>query len=29
MLSVTHMLYVNQVCHGVDRCVKGGSFSSS
>jgi len=30
LLSVTHMLYVNQVCHGVGRCVKDGScFSSS
>ena len=24
-----HMLYVNQVCHGVGRCVKDGSYSSS
>ena len=22
LLSVTHMLYVNQVCHGAGRCVK-------
>jgi len=29
LLSVTHMLYVNQVCHGVGRCVKDGSCSSS
>jgi len=29
LLSVTHMLYVNQVCRGVSRCVKDGSFSSS
>jgi len=29
LLSVTHMLYVNQVCHGVSRCVKDGSCSSS
>jgi len=29
LLSVTHMLYVNQNCHGVGRCVKDGSFSSS
>jgi len=28
LLSVTHMLYVNQVCHGVGRCVKDGSCSS-
>ena len=28
LLSVTHMLYVNQVCHGVSRCVKDGSCSS-
>jgi len=27
--SVTYMLYVNQVCHGVGRCVKDGSCSSS
>jgi len=26
---VTHMLYVNQVCHCVGRCVKDGSCSSS
>jgi len=25
LLSVTHMLYVNQVCHGVGRCVKDGN----
>ena len=24
LLSLTHMLYVNQVCHGVGRCVKDG-----
>jgi len=29
LLSVTHMLYVNQVCHGVGRCVKDASCSSS
>jgi len=29
LLSVTHMLYVNQVCHCVGRCVKDGSCSSS
>jgi len=29
LLSVTHMLYVNQICHGVSRCVKDGSSSSS
>jgi len=29
LLSVTHMLYVNQVCHGVGRCVKDGSCSLS
>jgi len=31
LLSVNHILYmyVNQVCHGVDRCVKDGSCSSS
>jgi len=29
LLSVTHMLCVSQVCHGVSRCVKGGSCSSS
>jgi len=29
LLSVTNMLYVNQVCHGVSRCVKDGSCSSS
>ena len=29
LLSVTHMLYINQVCHGVGHCVKDGSCSSS
>jgi len=29
LLSVTHMLYVNRVCHGVGHCVKDGSCSSS
>jgi len=29
LLSVTHMLCVSQVCHGVSHCVKGGSCSSS
>jgi len=29
LLSITHVLYVNQVCHGVGRCVKDGSCSSS
>jgi len=29
LLYVTHMLCVNQVCHGVSRCVKGESCSSS
>ena len=29
LLCVTHMLYVNQVCHGVGCCVKDGSCSSS
>jgi len=29
LLSVTHMLYVNQVCHGVGRCVKDVSCYSS
>ena len=29
LLSVTHMLYVNEICHGVSRCVKDGSCSSS
>ena len=29
LLSVTRMLYVYQVCHGVGRCVKDGSCSSS
>jgi len=24
LLSVTHMLCINQVCHGVSRCVKMG-----
>ena len=28
LLSVTHMLYVNQICHGVGRCVKDESCSS-
>jgi len=28
LLSVTHMLCINQVCHGVSRCVKDGSCSS-
>ena len=27
LLSVTHMLYVNKVCHGVGRCVKDGSYN--
>jgi len=27
LLSVTNMLYVNQVCHGVDHCVEDGSCS--
>jgi len=27
--SVTYMLYINQVCHGVGRCVKDGICSSS
>jgi len=26
LLSVTHMLCISQVCHGVSRCVKGGSY---
>jgi len=26
LLHVTHMLYVKQVCHGVGRCEKDGSF---
>jgi len=29
LLSVTRMLYVYQVYHGVSRCVKDGSCSSS
>jgi len=29
LLSVTHMLCVNQICHGVGHCVKDGSCSSS
>jgi len=29
LLSVTRMLYVNQVCHGVGSCVKDESCSSS
>jgi len=29
VLSVTHMLYVNQDCHAVGHCVKDGSCSSS
>jgi len=29
LLCVTHMLCVSQVCHGVSRCVKGGSCSLS
>jgi len=29
LLSVTHMLSINQVCHGVSCCVKDGSCSSS
>jgi len=29
LLSVTHTLCVNQVCHGVNRYVKDGSSSSS
>jgi len=29
LLSVTRTLYVYQVCHGVSRCVKDGSCSSS
>jgi len=28
LLSVAHMLCVNQVCHGVGRCVKDGICSS-
>ena len=29
LLSVIHMLYVNQVCHSIGRCAKDGSCSSS
>ena len=29
LLSISHMLYVNLVCHGVGHCVKDGSCSSS
>ena len=29
LLSVTHMLYINQLCHGVSHFVKGWSCSSS
>jgi len=29
LLSVTHMLCINRVCHGLSRCVKDGSCSSS
>jgi len=29
LLSVTNTLYAYQVCHGVGRCVKDGSCSSS
>jgi len=29
LLSVSHMFYVNQVCHSVGRCVKDGNCSSS
>jgi len=29
LLSITHMLYVNQICHGVSRCVNDGSCSLS
>ena len=29
LLSVTHVLYVSQVCRGVGCCVKDGSCSSS
>jgi len=29
LLSVTQMLYVNQICRGVGRCVKDGSCSST
>jgi len=29
LLSVTHMLYVNQVCHSAGSCVKDGSCSPS
>jgi len=28
-MSVSHMFYVYQVCHGIGRCVKDGSCSSS
>jgi len=28
LLSVTHMLCVSQVCHGVSHCAKGESCSS-
>jgi len=29
LMSVAHMLRINEVCHGVSRCVKDGSCSSS
>jgi len=29
LLSVTHMLCISLVCHGVSHCVKDGSCSSS
>jgi len=29
LLSVTHMLYVNQICHGVSCFIKDGSSSPS
>jgi len=29
LLPVTHVLCVSQICHGVSRCVKDGSCSSS
>jgi len=29
LLSVTHMIYFNQICRGVGRCVKDRSCSSS
>jgi len=29
LLSITHTLYVNKVCHGVGRCVKDGSSNSN